>query len=76
MVRSEDLGKDISQAENLVVRRVAIESQDKIVGCLVAPTAANDLGRQGDTGLCNVTLDGADEVRRVAAAIFVSFNRC
>ena len=45
MIRSEDLGKDVLQVENLVVRRVAIEGQDEIIGCLVAPTAANDLGR-------------------------------
>ena len=44
MVRSKDLGKDVSQVEDLVVGWVAIESQNKIIGCLIAPMATNDLG--------------------------------
>ena len=76
MVRSKDLGKDILQAEDLVIRRVAIKSQDKIVRHLVAPVAANDLGRQRDTRLCDVTLDGADEVCCVTTAAGQSRYRC
>jgi len=68
MVRSEDLGEDVSQAKNIVVRRVAIESQNEIVGCLVAPAATDDLSGQGDTRLCDVSLDGADKVCCVAMA--------
>ena len=55
--------------------RVAVEGQHEVIGGLVAPSAANDLGGGGNTRLCDVALDRADEVSGVAAAARESRNR-
>ena len=57
------------------MRRVAIESQDKIVGGLVAPSTTDNLGGRRDTRLCDMPLDCADKISHVAATTRESSNR-